>query len=318
MAELAKERVISRIYYDVREGFGSIDATLRRARAVDPTITREDVRRFLNKQEVRQRKKPNRYNSFVPNSRLDQIQIDLADFSSRGTTHRYALVAIDSFTKEAAVVPIRDKMSETTAKALDTALDKLGLPDSLVTDEGGEFQGAFARRLEYYSLRHQVLRTPPIFVERLIRTIKEKIDVRLRARGVHDWTTMLNAVVNQYNHTKHTTTGMTPLEAREPENEDAVSQALTSHAKNNRKYDPIQVGDTVKVIRKPGKYSEFKAGFNNWSEKVYRVTGIRNEQGQSMYSLQDYPRALLRHELLKVEAVMPPPRYRITGKRSVV
>jgi hypothetical protein len=214
------------------------------------------------------------------------------------------------------VIPLKDKVSETAARALDQVLQKLGLPDTLVTDEGGEFQAAFNRRLQFYSVRHLTLRTPPIFVERLIRTIKEKIDVRLRARGVHDWTTMLGAVVNQYNNAKHTTTGMTPLEAREPENEDAVSQAITSRAKSNRKYEPIRVGDTVKVIRKPGKYSEFKAGFNNWSEKTYTVTAVGNEQGQGVYTLQDYPRPLLRHELLRVEAVMPPPRFRIRGKQS--
>jgi hypothetical protein len=170
----AKDRLIARVYYDVREGFGSINQTLARARELDPTITREDVRRFLNRQEVRQRKKPNRYNSFVPDDRLDQIQVDLADFSARGTQHRYALVAIDSFTKEASVIPLKDKTSETTAAALEKVLVKLGLPDALVTDEGGEFQAAFERRLKYYGVRHQILRTPPIFVERLIRTIKEK------------------------------------------------------------------------------------------------------------------------------------------------
>ena len=297
----AKSRLIARKYYDVQEGFGNVEHTLRRVQEVDPSVTREEVRRFLNRQEVRQRKKPNRYNSFVPDDRLDQIQVDIADFSSRGTQHRYALVSIDSFTKEAAVVPLKDKTSETTARALNIILNKLGLPDALVTDEGGEFQGAFGRRLQYYRIRHQVLRAPPIFVERLIRTIKEKIDVRLRAsRGVFDWSRFLDAVLAQYNNTKHTTTQMTPLQAREPENREAVSQAITSAAKNNRKYETIRVGDSVRVIRKPGKYSEFKANFANWSEKVYQVVGIESIDGQAHYRLQDYHRTLLRHELLRI------------------
>ena len=66
----ARDRLLARVYYDVREGFGSIAQTLRQAREIDPTITREVVVRFLNRQEVRQRKKPNRYNSFVPDDRL--------------------------------------------------------------------------------------------------------------------------------------------------------------------------------------------------------------------------------------------------------
>ena len=80
----AKDRVISAAYYNVRTGYGSIEHTLRQAREVDPSIKREDVKRFLDRQEVRQRKRPNRYNSFIPNGRLDQIQVDLADFGKGG------------------------------------------------------------------------------------------------------------------------------------------------------------------------------------------------------------------------------------------
>ena len=322
----AKDRVISAAYYNVRTGYGSIEHTLRQAREVDPSIKREDVKRFLDRQEVRQRKRPNRYNSFIPNGRLDQIQVDLADFGTKAPV-RYAFVAIDSFTKEAAVVPIKTKTGESTGPALEQVLKTLGLPNTLVSDEGGEFQAPpFKRVLTYYSLQHLALRTPPIFVERLIRTIKEKVDVRLRALGRNNWTSVIKAVVDQYNHTKHTATGFTPLEAREPENEDAVLQSITSRAKENLKYPVISIGDFVKVVQKPGKYSEFKAGFNHWSTRTYKVTGITYEQGQGRYFLEGYSepnlgghvrKPLLRHELLKVEGVEKPPRYRIVGKQRV-
>ena len=61
------------------------------------------MKRFLDRQEVRQRKKPTRYNSFIPNGRLDQIAIDLADFGARAPT-RYGFFDIDSFTKEVTVI----------------------------------------------------------------------------------------------------------------------------------------------------------------------------------------------------------------------
>ena len=321
-----KEQVISAAYYNVRTGYGSIAHTLKQAREVEPSIKREDVKRFLDRQEVRQRKRPNRYNSFIPNGRLDQIQIDLADFGARAPV-RYAFVAIDSFTKEAAVVPIKTKTGESTGPALEQVLKTLGLPTTVVSDEGGEFQApAFKRVLTYFSLQHLALRTPPIFVERLIRTLKEKTDVRLRALGRTNWTTVIKAVVDQYNRTKHTTTGFTPLEAREPENEDSVLQSITSHAKQNLKYPVISIGDFVKIVQKPGKYSEFKAGFNHWSERTYKVTAINYEQGQARYFLEGYSepnlgghvrKPLLRHELLKVEGVEKAPRYRIFGKQRV-
>ena len=322
----AKDEVISKAYYNVRTGYGSIAHTLKQAREVDPSIKREDVKRFLDRQEVRQRKRPNRYNSFIPNGRLDQIQVDLADFSTRGPV-RYAFCAIDPFTKEAAVVPIKTKNGESTGPALEKVLDALGLPVTIVSDEGGEFQAPqFKRVLTYNSLQHLTLRTPPHFVERLIRTIKEKIDVRLRALGRTDWTSVIKAVVDQYNNTKHTATGFTPLEAREPENEDSVMQSITSRAKENLKYPVISIGDFVKVVQKPGKYSELKTGFNYWSVRTYKVTAIHYEQGQARYFLEGYSepnlgghvrKPLLRHELLKVEGVEKAPRYRIFGKQRI-
>ena len=322
----AKTEVLRKIYYNVNTGYGSIEATLRQARATDPTINRDDVKRFLDRQEVRQRKKPARYNSFIPNGRLDQIQIDLADFGVRAPT-RYGFVAIDSFTKQATVVPIKDKTGNSTGPALEQVLKVLGLPNTIVSDEGGEFQApAFKRVLTYYSLDHLTLRTPPIFVERFIRTLKEKIDVRLRALNRSSWTTVLKPVLDQYNTTMHSATGFTPLQAREPENEDAVSQSITSRAKENRKYPPIAIGDFVKIIQKAGKYSEFKVGFNHWSTRAYKVVRIFYDQGQARYFLEGYSepglgghvrKPLLRHELLRVEAVEKAPRFRLFHKQPL-
>ena len=317
--------VLRKVYYDLHTGFGSIDATLRQARAIDPLISRGDVKRFLDRQEVRQRKKPAQYNSFIPNGRLEQIQIDLADFGARAPT-RYGFVAIDSFTKEATVIPIKTKTGDSTGPALEKALLSLGVPTTIVSDEGGEFQAPpFKRVLTYYSLQHLTLRSHPFFAERFIRTLKEKIDLRLRALGRGNWTTVLKFALEHYNNTLHTATGFTPIQARDPQNTDAIIQSLTSKAKQNRKYPQISVGDTVKVIQKPGKYSEFKLGFNHWSEQAYKVTRIYFEQGQARYFLEGYSepggghvrKPLLRHELLKVEAVDRAPKYRLTHKQAV-
>ena len=322
----AKTEVLRKVYYNVNTGYGSIEATLRQARATDPTINRDDVKRFLDRQEVRQRKKPARYNSFIPNGRLDQIQIDLADFGARAPT-RYGFVAIDSFTKEAVVIPIKTKTGDSTGPALQKALLTLGVPTTIVSDEGGEFQApAFKRVLTYFSLQHQTLRSHPFFAERFIRNLKDKTDVRLRAQGRNNWVSVLKPVLDQYNNTKHTTTGFTPIEARDPQNEDAIIQSLTSHSKNNRKYPHIVVDDMVKIMQKPGKYTEFKSSFNRWSERAYKVTNITYEQGQAQYFLEGYSepglgghvrRPLLRHELLRVEAVEKAPRFRLFHKQPL-
>src|SRR5205085_305928 len=103
------------------------------------------------RQAVRQKKRVPRYNSFVASYPRQEFQADLADFGA-GLLYRYGLFVIDIFSKKLAVVALPDKTSETTAQGLDIALKRLGQPVEFMTDEGGEFLGDFARRLEYYDI----------------------------------------------------------------------------------------------------------------------------------------------------------------------
>ena len=213
MDSARKETTISNVYYNVSDGFGSIGETLRKAKVLDKSITLGDVKAFLDKQEIRQTKKNKRYNSFVPAGRLEQIQIDLADFGKPASAFRYGLVAIDSFSKYLSVIPIANKTSRETAGALDRVLQQLGIPATVMTDEGGEFQASFKERLQYYDIEHVVTRAPPIFVERAIRTVKEGLELRMKALNTKSWHTLVNAVVDKYNGQKHSTIGMSPTEA---------------------------------------------------------------------------------------------------------
>jgi len=64
--ERARDALLSKIYYNVDTGFGSIAKTLREAQKIDPSIKREAVADFLSRQEVKARKKRRVDNSFVP------------------------------------------------------------------------------------------------------------------------------------------------------------------------------------------------------------------------------------------------------------
>ena len=319
----SKERVISDVYYNVRTGFGSVAETLKQARRKDATITRGDVTRFLNKQDVNQKRKRNRYNSFVPPFPREQYQIDLADFGE-GEDFRYAFVCIDSFTKVLEVIPLRSKLSQETSDALDKVFLRLGHPVSVLTDIGGEFQGHFAKRLQHYSVHQIVTRTPPIFVERVIRTLKDNIRKRLQVTRIplSGWWRFLEPVVEQYNETVHESTQLRPNFAhenlRDSEHINMIRDNIQDRARFNRKYPEVDVGDQVKIIRKPGKYSEYKSGFVAWSTEVYTVTAVSyNILGQRQYSLNNYSTPLLRHELLKIEGVEAPSFRRVTGKQGV-
>jgi transposase InsO family protein len=326
---MSKEDTISQVYYDLEHGFGNLVETLQQAKVLDKSITRADVQAFLAKQEGTQNKKAKQNNSFVPLAEArQQFQMDLADMGTakgRAGWFRYALVANDIFTKKVAVVPMKDKTSETTAVALDKILKKLGQPVEIFTDEGGEFMGAFDKRArEYYEIAHRFSRTPPIFVERFIGTLKAGLRVRVAALEDDKWWKVLSVVVNKYNARKHTTTQMSPddlaeenvpYEEREAK-EDRAWNNIDRKAHRRRKYHGLQVGDSVKIIRKPGKYSEYKAGFISWHPEIRIVEEIYYDNGVKIYKVSGYKKHMMRHEMLKIQGVENAPRERLRAQQA--
>ena len=79
---LTKEQIISNVFYDVEEGFGSIQATLKKARQEDPTTTKEDVEKFMRKQPNKQVKNYRGTNSYTAPFARFEYQIDNMDMVS--------------------------------------------------------------------------------------------------------------------------------------------------------------------------------------------------------------------------------------------
>jgi hypothetical protein len=331
---MSKEEVISQVYYDLEKGFGNLVETFQQAKALDKSITRADVQDFLARQEGTQNKKAKQNNSFVPLAEArQQFQMDLADFgeakgrAANADWYRYALVANDIFTKKVAVVPMKNKASETTAQALDKILQKLGQPVEIFTDEGGEFMGHFDSRMRnYYEIAHRFSRTPPIFVERFIGTLKAWMRRRTDALDEKLWWKVIAPVVNKYNARKHTTTEMSPndlaeenvpYEEREAK-EDKAWNNIDRKAHRRRKYHGLQVGDNVKIIRKPGKYSEYKAGFVAWQTEVRTVEEIYYDNGVKLYKVSGFTKPMMRHELLKIQGVEAAPRERLRAQQLAI
>ena len=304
----AKERVISEEFYHRERGFGSLQDTLKAARARDPTITRSDVREFLAKQEIRQRRKPLKVNSYIPNLARDEFQCDLADFGERANP-RYGFVCIDIFTKKACIIPVRDKTAHEVAVALKTALDELGYPSLMYSDEGGEFHGQFAKVCADVGADVTYSRTGGRFVERLIRTLKLDIFERRKTYG-GNWSQYAKEVIDRYKEHVHSATGYTPNHLAWEEYDFPLQkrayERMAKIAKQPVTHETIAVGDHVKIRVKP-KSAGYKETFNSWSDEVYTVSSIDlHQQAGTLYHLEGYRRPLLRFELLKVHDVMRP------------
>jgi len=136
---------------------------------------------------------------------------------------KYALFAYEVFSKKLAVIPLKNQTSESTANALKQIFEEdIGLPLQVYNDEGGEFVKHFSQKLKYYDVEQKISRTPPAFVERAIRTFKEKVLKRQKTLGIKNWTDTVKYVVDQYNDHEHATTKVAPNDAGYAKYEDVV------------------------------------------------------------------------------------------------
>ena len=115
MSKEDKDKIIRQVYYDADTGFGSIAETYKASKKILDSITYNDIKEFLEKQKVRQFKAYRGFNSYVANEPLQEIQIDIADFTRSAEENggiRYLFVAVDIFTKICHAVPIKDKKTQ--------------------------------------------------------------------------------------------------------------------------------------------------------------------------------------------------------------
>ena len=132
---------------------------------------------------MRQFKSHRGFNSYVANEPLQEIQIDIADFTASAALNdgfRYAFLAIDIFTKFCHVVPIRDKKPDESIRAMKEVLNKIGIPKTVYHDfEGSWNSKEFIQLLNLAKIKQIITSSPPPFAERMIQTIKNMTHTRL-------------------------------------------------------------------------------------------------------------------------------------------
>ena len=196
-----KEKIIRQIWYDKDTGFGSIADTYKDAKQILNTITLNDVKVFMEKQQIQQLKAYKGFNSYVANKPLEEIQIDIADFTASGALnngYRYLFVAVDIFTKFCHAVPIKDKFPPESIRAMKEVLNVIGKPEILYHDfEGSWNSKPFIRLVNENNIKQIITSSPPPFAERMVQTIKNMIHTRLQGLEIdkQEWINLLPSIL---------------------------------------------------------------------------------------------------------------------------
>ena len=184
---------------------------------------------------------------------------------------RFLLCVIDIYSKYAWVVPLKGKKGVSIVNAFQSILKKSNRkPNKIWVDKGSEFYNRLMKSwlekndIEMYSTHNE---GKPVFAERFIRTIKNKIYKHMTSISKNVHIDKLDDIVNEYNNTKHRTTKMKLIDVKDNTHIDFGKDANDNDPK-------FKVGDHVRISR----YKNiFAKGYTpNGSEEVFVIKKIKN------------------------------------------
>ena len=209
--------------------------------------------------------------------------VDLADMPSLSRKNKgikYVLCAIDLYSKDAFVIPLKDKKGISIVNAIDKIIKQSKRkPNKIWVDQGSEFYNRVFKKwlsdndIIMYSTFNEC---KSVVAERFIRTLKNKLYKHMTASGKNVYYNVLDDVVNKYNNTKHSTIKMKPIDFG-----DNKRVYIDEH---NEKDSRFKVGDRFRI----SKFKNiFAKGYTpNWSKEIFIVVKI-NDTVPYTYNIKD-------------------------------
>ena len=232
--------------------------------------TIKNIKEYLDSLQTTQTSKSHYSNvSYVAEHPLDQFQIDLVYMSANWFNHnyKYLLTCVDVFSKRADVIPLTDRDQDTVTDAFSKILSNMGVPATIYSDQGSEFKNAtFQKLLDKHHIQIIFALGHAPFVEAFNKNIKGKLVKYMNLHNTKNWSEFLPSVLDAYNNTKHSATGVAPNDVNS-KNEIQIAMKLRKHAKVGN-YPEVNVGDQVRlpIIHKTPK------GFKQqWSDELHTV-----------------------------------------------
>lgn len=210
---------------------------------------------------------------------LDDLwQADLADMSAHAKSnknHKYILIVVDCFSKYLWTRALKTKTGKDVRIALSSIFSEdKRIPKNFQTDAGKEFYNVELKKLlDKHNVNHYSTFTTmkAAMAERVIRTLKEKLQKTFLYRGNQVWINILQDVTKHYNNTKHRTIGLAPSKV----NRENVDRVL------NSAYTQLKIAGVGKfivgqVVRISKHKSLFEKGYTaNWSMELFKIRKVQ-------------------------------------------
>lgn len=222
--------------------------------------------------------------------------MDLCSYSANNRGYNWVLVCIDVFSKFVWIKLLKTKAANPVTAAFREIIQAGRRPSKLQCDEGTEFMNATFRNFctqNNINMYHVESDKKASIVERVLRTLKEKIWRVFTDRRHYVYYDIIDDIIENYNNCYHRSIKLKPSQVS-AQNEDIVWDTLYGSVYINVIEFKFQVGDIVRF--REFKDMRFDKGYvENWSEEVFTVIEriprvppvyrIREENGREMDSL---------------------------------
>ena len=227
----------------------------------------EQLANELHKPIIRKFEKRKVYSTFKDNI----WGVDLADMqllSKYNKGIRFSLCVIDSFSKYARVVPLKDKKGISIVKAFQSILKQSNSsrkPNKIWVDKGSEFYNAYFKKwlrdnnIVMYSTHNE---GKSVVAQRFIRTLKGENYKYMTSISKNVYIDKLDDIVDKYNSTYHTTIKMKPIDVKD-------NIYINTSKEINNKDPKFKVGDHVRISKYKNIFA--KGYMPNWSEEVFVI-----------------------------------------------
>lgn len=211
----------------------------------------------------------------------DTFQVDLVEmipYSSQNRGYRYILMVIDVFTKRAWAKELKNKTGEEVTKAMTSIFSKNleHIPRNLHTDQGKEFYNQnFQKLMKKHGINHYSTysKLKASIVERLNRTILNKLWQQFSLQGSHKWLNHLQSIMKLYNSTVHRKIKMRPIDVN-AQNEKYLLHTVykENYSLYVNKINKFEEKDYVRISKFK---TLFEKGFTpNWTTEIFQITNI--------------------------------------------
>jgi hypothetical protein len=276
---MINEELLNDLYY-VKHNYDSIINLYKKAKLIQPTIKKELVKEWLDKQQSKQMNDDKiKKKEFLPiySESPYAFQIDLTFFpryTKQNKGYYVLFTAINVNTRYAYAYFSKDKNMDTILQML-KEMEKKTIINSITADEGTEFKNKEFKRycdendIQLYFAKGDSHKLG--IINRFHRTLKDKLTKYFSANDTVIWIGVMDKIIDNYNHTINRGIGIEPYKVN-----GMIENVLIQKAKEkteNIEQEIINVGDLCRVRLVKSAFSDKLQ--SKWSNAIYKVIKVK-------------------------------------------